>query len=137
MKSNLVIAATIFYLQISTLVITNQQICQYFVINKSNKCKLITYRGYSEDKLKCVCQDIQNLNIELNFSNSTIQSIQNVRRKYSGSGGFGIYFKNKKSIVFGKQYINIINQASKYLTKDDSKHLSFQNIKVNNGPNNF
>ena len=88
MKSNLMITGIYLYLQISSLVLTETQICQHLVINKSNKCK---QKFYTENRKKlstCVCRD---MNVELTYSNSIWQTLSNLK---NSSLSFDIYLKN-------------------------------------------
>lgn len=75
------------------------QICQHFVINKINKCKLKTWKEASlnEQRQVCVCKD---MNVKLNFTNSTLTTIS----KIDGYTKFEIYLQNQKPVIFDNKF---------------------------------
>lgn len=105
----------------------DSQVCQHFVVNKYNKCKLKSHNQNYFIKEMCVCKG----NINLIWSNSTLQTLSKLKTSPYSYFYFKIYFKNKKPFIIDKNF-KFYNQKffnisifGKYI----SYEVNFQNVK--------
>lgn len=123
MKYFLGIFAIIIYFHISSIN-TTIDICQHFIINKTNnKCKLKSFTLRHFKTSTCICSDL--INTRISFTNSTLKNLSNLKDR---NWQFTIYYRIKKRIILDKKQLENFNQDFINIPKIPKKFL-FRYIK--------